>query len=333
MNMLNIENGFLYHKLTLALAYIKTNNKKWESMSIETYNVCNLKCTMCPYPITKREPHKMSMQQFKHTVDDAISFGINNFCLSHYNEPLLDSLLFERIEYIKSKGVRVGFFSNATLLNKDNIEQIITHEVDYINFSVDGYSKKVYEQIRIGADFEIVKQNILNLIARKTTLNKAVPLITIGFTVQKNNIHELKQFQEEWRGLCNVGFWESDNRIEYKRTNKEKTKAYPCGLLCGGGLSVMSNGKIPFCCRDYDGDYLLGDLNHQTVNDVWNSKMLQSYKSLHYNGHGNVIPICKNCDGLYSGFVWWMGVYPLNKIGAKLYSMKLNKKTGNRKGA
>lgn len=327
--MSNIENNYLYHKLTLMLAYIKINNKKWKSMSIETHNICNLKCTMCPYPITKREPHQMSMQLFKDIVDDAVSFGINNFCLSHYNEPLLDSLLFDRIDYIKSKGMRVGFYSNATLLNKYNIEQIIISRVDYINFSMDGYSKEVYEQIRIGATFEIVKQNILNLISRKNTLNRPVPVISVGMTVQEFNVNELEQFQQYWKDLCNVGFWEADNRKLTNVTQKRNTRAYPCGLLCGGGLSVMSNGKIPLCCRDYDGDYLLGDLNHQTVNDVWNSKMLQSYKSMHYKGHGDVISICKNCDGLYSGFVWWMSIYPLNKIGAKLYGMKLNNK--NRK--
>ena len=52
----------------------------------------------------------MGIELFKKIVDDCFSEGIRNFNLNFYNEPFLDPLLFERVKYMKSKGLKVSFF-------------------------------------------------------------------------------------------------------------------------------------------------------------------------------------------------------------------------------
>ena len=52
------------------------------------------------------------------------------------------------------------FTTNATLLNDTISKKIIDSGVDVVFFSVDGASKETFEKIRVGANFERVKENI-----------------------------------------------------------------------------------------------------------------------------------------------------------------------------
>lgn len=56
------DNG-LFHRLLLSLISI-AKPKLPSRIIIETYNVCNLKCKMCPYELMTRKQEKMSMELF-----------------------------------------------------------------------------------------------------------------------------------------------------------------------------------------------------------------------------------------------------------------------------
>ena len=78
------------------------------------------------------------MALFKKIVDDAVAFRVRSVCLNNCNEPLLDSLLIERIRYAKNRGLEVNFTSNGTLLTEDKIEALLDSGIDGVNFSFDG---------------------------------------------------------------------------------------------------------------------------------------------------------------------------------------------------
>ena len=123
------------------------------TVSVEPSNLCNSRCAMCPYPKNGATKKVMGMELFKKllTIVSAKEFAI--LILIFYNEPFLDPLLFERVKYMKSKGLKVSFFPNASVLNESMHEKIFESGIDTISFSVDG-AKKTYEKIRIGLDFD-----------------------------------------------------------------------------------------------------------------------------------------------------------------------------------
>ena len=63
-------------------------------VALEPFNVCNLECTMCPYPDMDRAKSQMTMELYKKIVDDVVAFGHTRLNLTHYNEPFLDTNLF-----------------------------------------------------------------------------------------------------------------------------------------------------------------------------------------------------------------------------------------------
>ncbi len=72
-------------------------------VALEPLNVCNIECTMCPYPDMEREKTLMPMDLYKKIIDGVVAFGYTRLNLTHYNEPFLDKNLFERVRYAKTK--------------------------------------------------------------------------------------------------------------------------------------------------------------------------------------------------------------------------------------
>ena len=72
-------------------------------------------------------------------------------------------------------------------------------------------------------------------------------------------------------------------------------------------LIVRPTGKVSLCCNDALGKYTIGDLNTQTIAEVWNSsEHKQICDELLKHGRKNLI-LCKSCDTFYD-------VSPIEKL-------------------
>ena len=283
-------------------------------IDIETYNVCNLRCTMCPYPDMTREKVLMNMDLFKKIVDDATLNNIRQICLNFYNEPLLDPLLFERIKYAKSKGIKVMFYSNGCLLTGKKINLLLDSGLDSVNFSFDGATKETYEKIRVGANFEKTKNNIIQLINERNRRGFKKPSVVVYLVAQKDNYQELSKFKSFWKEFADgvsVGLVDTRRReglLPGELKSKKSRRIYPCRSIFQH-MVVLSNGKVALCCIDSDGSVVLGDLNKQTINEVWNSNKIKKIRELHLSGQGDKIKLCRdtNCGMLYNwgAYCWW----------------------------
>ncbi len=286
-------------------------------VSIECDNVCNLKCVMCPYPDMSRPKVKMSMELFSKIVDNAVEVGIKELNLNVYNEPLLDSSIFDRITYAKSRGMRVGFSTNGTLLTEARAEQIIQSGLDWIVISIDGASKETYERIRIGADFDDVIRNTQQLVELRKASHTDKPVVTVSCVVQKDNYTELTTQLEHFRrlfkevGAVNVGVVDSRKDDKTKsvlnlQVEAKTKRVYPCQRLWLE-LVVLSSGKVVLCCMDYNGSVELGDLNSQRIEEIWESSKFSNIKQLHLTRQGTAISLCSTCKVPYQYGVygWW----------------------------
>jgi radical SAM protein with 4Fe4S-binding SPASM domain len=283
-------------------------NPKPKSIFIESFNVCNAKCIMCPYPTMSRKKEIMSLELFEKIVKDAKQEQIEKVWLHFYNEPMMDPKFFQRIEIIKKYNLKVAFYSNASLMTQEISNKLIDLGVDEIFFSVDGATKETYDKIRLGLNFETTRKNIIYLHQEKQKRKSVKPITAINFVIQKNNINEKDQLFDVWKPYINkIHFGYIDNRKDESNSiDKTPTKAFPCRRLWDG-LQVTSSGKVALCCTDFDGKTVLGDLNTQTINEIWNSAKFTNIRRLHLNYQGDKIDACKDCNQLYkeSSTSWW----------------------------
>jgi len=162
---------------------------KIQNIVIESTSRCNLRCEMCPRNSYKQISGDFDLNLFKSLSAYFKQNMVIN--LAGWGEPILYPKLIEMIKIVKKKGARVGFTTNATLLNNEISEKLIKNGLDFIDFSLDGASQHIYEKIRRGAKFHEVIENIRNFMEIKEKLDSKLPSTSITFVMMKRNIQDL----------------------------------------------------------------------------------------------------------------------------------------------
>ena len=49
------------------------------------------------------------------------------------------------------------------------------------------------------------------------------------------------------------------------------------------------------CANDEDGNYLLGDINSQSVYEVWHGERINKVRELHFLGKFKDVDVCRKC--------------------------------------
>jgi hypothetical protein len=65
-----------------------------------------------------------------------------------------------------------------------------------------------------------------------------------------------------------------------------------------GQIMVLQDGRVSLCCFDGDGREILGDLNHQTIREVFNGERATAIRLAHSEGRRNEISLCAGCTGI-----------------------------------
>jgi radical SAM protein with 4Fe4S-binding SPASM domain len=160
-------------------------------LQVEVTSACNLRCTMCLVryrPPVNKLAGAMTPQLYHRLVD---SLPLRQLTLQGLGEPLLSPYLPEMIATAVRRGIRVGFNTNATLLNRRRAEELVASRVDWLHVSLDGASAGAYEAIRDGAKFDTVIANLTGLVRAKRTASSATPWIRVVFVAMRDNVAEL----------------------------------------------------------------------------------------------------------------------------------------------
>ena len=120
---------------------------KPEVIYLETTNLCNAKCIMCPHEKITRNPKVMTDEIFYKAVKDCKKLGIKGgqIFLHKEGEPLLDTQIMDRINYVVrelGQDNEIGISTNAMLLDENKAIELIESGVNVVFFSVDGACKE-----------------------------------------------------------------------------------------------------------------------------------------------------------------------------------------------
>lgn len=121
-------------------------------LRIEPASKCNLACIHCPTGTIEMERGIMSLDVFQKILTEIKKHkeNIKVIVLYHGGEPFLNKNFFKMVKEIKivNENFYIKTVSNGTVLNDRIIEEIISGDIDLIEFSLDGYSSKDSEKIR-----------------------------------------------------------------------------------------------------------------------------------------------------------------------------------------
>ena len=304
----------LNRSLQIYLAYKHRkveNNPLPVRLWIEPTNVCNLNCVMClNKSIPKRERGFMDFSLFKKIIDEAVDF-IHDIYLHHRGESLLHPDIFEMIKYAKMKNIFTRLHTNATLLTEEKSYLLLNSGLDFLSFSFDGYEKKIYEKIRVGANFEKTLSNLHNFLLIKKKLKKKIPytvFTVVEFTESSKpqDNAKRKQFINQFNSVPLDNFvsrrphnWAGDYSIGEGKGNSYKENSYlPCTFLWYS-LTIFWDGKVLPCPQDFFGKLALGNIKDSSLLEIWNGpKEIFLREKLGRREYKDIVP-CNKCDRLW----------------------------------
>ena len=161
-------------------------------LQVEITSACNLRCTMCLVsyrPPVNKLAGAMPLELFRRLVGDLPD--LRRITLQGLGEPLLSPFLHDMIRTAVERHIRVGFNTNATLLNRRRAGELVASGVDWLHVSLDGASPETYEKVRGGARFATVVENLTGLVAAKRAAGSATPWIRVVFVAMRDNVAEL----------------------------------------------------------------------------------------------------------------------------------------------
>jgi MoaA/NifB/PqqE/SkfB family radical SAM enzyme len=309
-----LENPLIRKSLYRAkLAAMKTNPTIYSTIRlgsfpkglfIQTQSRCNARCIVCPLAdenYRKSIPQgRMSDSLFSEIIDECSQHNVKEISPEFLNEPLMDPLLEDRIEYIREKcpSTYISIMSNGSILDKERAIRLANSGLDRICFSVHGLSRETYEKNMGGLDIH----KTLNNIDCFLSVNKDVQ---VRVAIMENLIPRA-EFQEaltHWktrgvpveiqRSNDRAGSLSDNPYVVWKAESKGKIKGcmfdYPLRYM-----AVHFNGEVVLCCYDWQREILLGNLNQSSIRDIWNSKKFQDVRHTIY---GHCLPgfICDRC--------------------------------------
>ena len=262
---------------------------------LEITNICNLSCKFCPK--TDRTKHRMTLDEFNQLTDKLV--GQVKFLYFHLmGEPFLHPQLAEFVKIARQKGFIPVLTTNGNLLPQaGEVIDARPHKIQISLHSHEGNGKENPEQyIREVMTFaqEAASKGILIVLR---LWNQG------GYDSTNDHILDLMaQYQPRPWEPCRNGWKLADHLyIEYDRMfewpDADHSEYEVSDVFCyalRNQLGVLVDGTVVPCCLDHNGDIALGNLYHQSIDEIMASPRAKAI----YDGftkHEATEPLCRRC--------------------------------------
>jgi hypothetical protein len=281
-----------------------------EHIQLETINgMCTARCNMCAIRSWKRKSYVMEMDDFVRILYKFQPYQSHQKYLSlfGFGEPLLDKLLPARITVAKLMEFKsVGIATNCTELSKDMSMDLMKAGLDTLICSIDGYTAKTHESIRVGTKFDDVCWNVNRFLYLRNFHEQKTKVI-LRFVRQQSNAHEWEEYRKYWEhrlepqkygdAVLSLDVVDCDGKVEdYK--NKDVLGDMELSCVCEqlyDRILVLSNGDVALCCGDDEGKFKLGNVLEQNPMEIYNNETFNTYRRKMEQGRVGELPLCNTC--------------------------------------
>ena len=268
-------------------------------IEVEASAACQMKCPMCGQGKMYEQGLKMgnmSMDLFKKIVDE-VHEKVFSIKLSWRGEPSLNPQLHDMIRYAKleRKMKSVAFLTNFERYDEAKIDDLLTTGVDYVSVSADGLGD-TYERIRYPAKFEETVEKMKYFRRRRDELGLIRPLIRVQtiFSAIRDNAED---YLKLWEPIADrVNFIADQYRMDHNEEAYDLDPDYMCGVPFIR-MAICWDGKVTQCFSDYGEKTDYGNVNTQSVYDVWHSEgMKRLRQSMRDRTRLQNHVTCRTCD-------------------------------------
>lgn len=248
------------------------------NIQIETSAFCNARCKFCTYSSRSLEPSvRMPDHLFRKIIDEIAGWPThpNSICPFLTNEPFADTRMLSFCGLINQKlpNTQLIFYTNGSLFSDRAIERMRSIvNIQVINISLHHTNAADYE-----AELEIPFDKTLASIDRLLAAHKANPianeitLLKVGNSDPVEDRAFVMFCAQRFPGIKPMPVprwnWKGDisSRMSYEPYLDQ---------ICPRAFSlcILATGRVALCCLDQDGKYAQGDINEQSLLEVYNGR-------------------------------------------------------------
>ena len=220
-------------------------NPLFEVILIETHNQCTRTCWFCKFGQQRQDPStlQMSWQTIERIVGNLRDLDYRGRISWFWiNEPLMDPRILDIIAYTRREcpNAFLSLVTNGDLLTDALYKDLRRNGLDALGISI--YDTPAAEHAEaIDGDDRLVLMDMRH--ARAPRL--------------ENRAGNVKRH----------------SRL-FNKTRNERSH-----LSCGRPFSMMTvnaNGQVTLCCSDLYSDVIMGDVNTQRLEQIWNNELVRS---------------------------------------------------------
>ncbi|MGM0396473.1 MAG: radical SAM protein [Bacillota bacterium] len=166
-----------------------------QRLYIEPTAACNLNCVTCIRKTWTEEMGSMKRDEFDKLLLDIEEIEtLDSVMFGGFGEPTHHPDIYYMIKSISDLGIRTEMTTNGTKLTEKNIMKLMESGLKNLWVSVDSMEIDKFNEIREGADFAQVFDNLMTLKRLNRGKNKKLTL-GIAFVVTKDNAEDLSRLK------------------------------------------------------------------------------------------------------------------------------------------
>ncbi len=241
---------------------------------LEPTNVCTRKDNRCSYCADKnvRKEGFLDLGFARSIIEQIASLNSDSkeILLFLSGEPLLHPKIGELIRVANQAGTTV-IHTNADVLTREKAIEIINSGLGkiYLNLHPDSKTGKISSRV-LKNIHEFLKINDHQI---KTFIQRIIPF--------PESIPSEEEIKKNFPGVDEVRFrrphnWSHRNSIKGAEEMvledpfvlpHYRNRSYTCRFL-RDNMAIAWDGRVPVCCADLNGEWIIGDLTKQTIREV-----------------------------------------------------------------
>ena len=237
------------------------------AINLEINTDCNYKCPFCPQSSRLRPVRYITMDAFRHVIDELKRLDYSNvLLLSVNNEPFLHPLLVDFCRVISEELPKATtiLISNGSLIAIEHLKAF----------------SELKNPPRISVD-DYTPDHKINTRLRNWSKDPTFSRLTIDL------------FSRSWKETLSNRAGNQLKCFAPLKDYSDITCAWPfLGLFLDPDLQAF------LCCSDYSHSMVVGDLNKQGLMEIWRGEPLQNVRDAMLIPDRTRISLCAKCDAM-----------------------------------
>ena len=240
-----------------------------------------------------------------------MEYKIERIVLTRDGEPLIHPDIEKFVWYTNDKGIETTIGSNGSLITYERARQLIINGLSIMRGDF-CFDKREYENLRVGAKYEISMEGYRNILKAAKELNADFLLILIDLhsyylsepdEVNKSldDLKSLFQDYENWLHIAKAMMHNALDESQEPFSSSTQCLSRRRYNLCHHPwfeMVIDYKGNIVGCCRDLRSEYQVGNIFDVSNIDkeIWNGKRMRYLRRNLKGKHPENMNICAKCD-------------------------------------